>query len=156
MTKAKYDKYFIHQTDSSPLHPRGGFPGIPLIWVDGRFMKGAFYFECIWQTGPIPENKAYKPHSHDWDEYVGFFGSNVEDPFNLNAEIQFWMNDEKHVLTKNCLVFVPAGFWHGPVVVNNITRPIFCLSTSPTTKYTQNVNRDPKWAHLEDPPEGKR
>jgi hypothetical protein len=29
------------------------------------------------------------------------------------------------------------------------------LSTSPATKYTQNVNRDPKWAHLKEPPESK-
>ena len=154
MAESKYDKYFMHETPSSALHPGGGFPGIPLIWVNNSPIEGAFYFECIWQTGPVP--KGFKPHSHDCDEYVGFFGSNIEDPFNLNAEVQFWMNDEKHVFTKNCLVFVPAGVWHGPIIVNNVTKPIFCLSTSPTKKYTQIVNRDPKWAHLEDPPESKR
>lgn len=155
MTAMKYDKYFVHETKSSPLHPQGSFPGIPLMRIDDRFMKGAFYFECIWITGPIPESKAFKPHSHDCDEYVGFFGSNLEDPFNLYAEIEFWFDDEKHVLTKNCLVFIPSGVWHTPIIINKVERPIFCLSTSPTVKYTQKVNRDPKWSHLEDPPEGK-
>jgi hypothetical protein len=156
MAKSKYDKYFVFEGQPSPVHPAGTYPWVPLMRIDDGFMKGAFYFECIWQIGPTPESKAFKPHSHDWDEYVGFFGSNVDDPFNLNAEIQFWMNDEKHILTKNCLIFVPAGVWHGPVVVNKLTKPVFCLSTSTALRYTQKVNRDPKWAHLEDPPEGKR
>ena len=155
MTDTKYDKYFVHETKASPLHPEGGFPWIPLMRVDDRFMKGAFYFECIWLTGPIPESKAYKPHSHDCDEYVGFFSGSVDDPFNLDAEVEFWFDDEKHVFTKNCLIFIPAGIWHSPVIINRMKRPIFCLSTSPTTKYTQKVNRDPRWSHLEDPPEGK-
>ena len=156
MTKAKYDKYFVYKALPSASHPEKGFPWIHLMRIDDRFMKGAFYFECVWFTGPIPESEAFKPHSHDADEYIGFFGSNIEDPTNLNAEIQFWMDDEKHIITKNCIVFVPAGVWHTPIIIDKIERPIFGLSTSPVTKYTQNVNRDPKWAHLKEPPESTR
>ena len=147
----KYSKYFVFETKSSPLHPQGGFPGIPLMRIDDRYMKGAFYFECIWLTGPIPESEACKPHSHDCDEYVGFFGSNIEDPFNLNAEVEFWFDDEKHIITRNCIVYIPTGMWHTPIIINKIERPIFCLSTSPTVKYSQRINQDPKWSHLKDP-----
>ena len=147
----KYDKYFIHKGMSSPLHPQGSFPGVPLMRIDDRYTKEGFYFECIWITGPIPESKACKPHRHDCDEYIGFFGSNIEDPFNLNAEVEFWFDDEKHVFTKNCVVFVPAMTWHTPIMINSIEKPIFCLSTTPKLKYTQEVSRAPRWSHLRDP-----
>jgi hypothetical protein len=147
----KYDEYFIHQTEPSPLHPEGSFPGIPLMRIDDRYMKEAFYFECIWITGPIHESEASKPHRHDCDEYVGFFGSNIENPFNLNAEIQFWFEDEKYIINENCIVYIPSGKWHTPIIIDKIERPIFCLSTSPVAKYTQEISRDPKWRHLKDP-----
>jgi hypothetical protein len=151
----KYDKYFIFETPSSPSHPKGSVPWVPLMRIDSKVMPGAFYFECVWTVSPISEKMAYKPHSHDSDEYVGFFGTNLEDPTNLNAEVEFYFDDEKHIFTKNCVIFIPAGIWHSPVIVNRIERPVFCFSTSPTTNYTQTVNRDPRWAHLPDPPEGK-
>src|SRR4030042_325516 len=142
MTPGKYDRFFIFEAGASPSLPKTGVPWIPLMRIDNRVLPGAFYFECIWTVGPIPENKAYKPHKHDSDEFVGFIGTNLEDPTNLFAEVEFWFDDEKHVFTKNCVVFIPAGIWHSPVVINKIERPVFCFSTSPTTTYTQEVNRD--------------
>ncbi len=120
-----------------------------------KFMKGAFYFECIWLTGPIPESQAFKPHSHDFIEYVGFLGSDPAEPSNLHAEIEFWFDDEKHIITRSCTVYVPEGVWHTPIIVPRLDRPVFCFSASPSTKYAQNVNRDPRWSHLPDPLEGK-
>jgi hypothetical protein len=152
----KYDKYFIFESAASPTHPKEGFPWIPLVRIDDRVLPEAFYFECIWTTGPIPMEKAYKPHRHDADEFVGFIGTDFDNPAELCAEIEFYFDDEKHVFTKNCVVFIPAGIWHNPVIVNKLERPVFCFSTSPAVKYTQEVNRDPRWDHLEDPPEGKQ
>ena len=147
----KYDKYFIHKTESSPLHPEGCFPGIPLMCIDDRYLKDAFYFECIWITGPIQEKEASKPHRHNFDEYVGFFGSNTKDPLNLNAEIQFWFEDEKHIITNNCVVYIPSNKWHNPIIIEKIEIPIFCLSMSQNAKYTQEVSQDPRWSHLRAP-----
>ena len=156
MITGKYDKYFIFESAASRQHPREGFPWIPLMRIDDRVLPGAFYFECIWTTGPISSDMAYKPHKHDSDEFVGFFGSNLEEPSNLYAEVEFWFDDEKHIFSKNCVVFIPAGTWHCPIIINKLEWPIFCFSTSPTTKYTMEVNRDPKWAHLKEPPEGNQ
>ena len=151
----KYDQYFIFETPASPQHQaKADAPWIPLLRMDSRVRQGAFYFECVWITEPIPESKAFKPHSHDCDEYLGFFGSDIKDPFNLHAEIEFWFDDEKHVFNRNCLIYVPAETWHTPVIIKSLEYPIFCLSTSPVTKYTQKINRDPRWSHLPDPIEG--
>jgi|WetSurMetagenome_2_1015567.scaffolds.fasta_scaffold792047_2 hypothetical protein len=153
MAERKYDKYIIHETPSSPLHPQGDVPWIPLMRIEDKVMKGAFYYECVWITAPVTERNACKPHSHSCDEILGFFGSNPKDPTNLNAEIEFWFDDEKSIFTKNTLVLVPAGVWHSPIFVSNLKAPVFCLSTSTATKYTQKVNRNSPWNHLADPME---
>ena len=155
MAGRKYEKYIVHETPESPLHPLINAPWTPLMRVEDKVMKGAFYFECVWITAEVDEHNACKPHSHDCDEILGFFGSNLKDPKNLNAEIEFWFDDETYIFTKNTLVLVPANVWHSPIFVKNITAPIFCLSTSPTLKYNQKVNRNSRWNHLNDPMEAK-
>jgi hypothetical protein len=149
----KYDKNFIFKGSPSLQHYEGDPWWIPLMRIDDKFMKGSVYFECVWITENI--NNSYKPHSHDCDEYIGMFGSNIQDPFNLNAEVEFWIDDEKHVFDRNCLVYVPAGTWHTPIIVKNLKKPIFAFTTSPVGKYIQKVNRDPKWSHLPDPVEAE-
>ena len=155
MPETKYGKNIIYQTEASAKHALGTFPGTPIMNVNDSVFKGGFYFECIWFTGTVSESDAFKPHYHDFDEYIGMFGSNAEDPFNLNAEVEFWFDDEKHTLTRSCLIFVPKGVWHTPIIVNRLDRPIFMLSTAPTLNYGQHVSRDPKWSHLKDPPESE-
>jgi hypothetical protein len=155
MAESKYGKYIIYQTEASAKHAPGSFPGTPVMNVNSEVIKGGFYFECIWFTGTVSESDAFKPHYHDFDEYIGMFGSNADDPFNLCAEVEFWFDDEKHTLTRSCVIFVPKGVWHTPIIIKSLDRPMFCLSTAPTLTYGQHVNRDPKWSHLKDPPESE-
>ena len=155
MPKMKYGKYILYSTQTSPLHPPGSFPGTPLMNVTDKDIKGGFYFECAWFTGTISDNEVYKPHYHDFDEYIGMFGSNPEDWFNLCGEVELWLDDEKHIITKTCLVFVPKGLWHTPIIVRKLNRPMLFTSTAPVLEYTQHINHDPKWSHLKDPP-GKK
>jgi hypothetical protein len=153
MTTMKYDKNFIFKGSPSIQHYAGDPWWIPLMRIDDNFMKGAFYYECVWIIEDIVNS--FKPHSHDCDEYIGLFGSDIKDPFNLNAEVEFWLDDEKHIYNKNCIVYVPAGKWHTPIIIRNLKKPIFAMTFSPVGKYVQKVNRDPKWSHLPDPPEAE-
>lgn len=91
---------------------------------------------CSWYlrppATPMPEGGA---HTHDCDEIIGFFGSNPEDPYTLGGEIEFWLEDEKHILTKSCLIFVPKGMKHCPLIVRRVDRPIFHFSTVTSGQY---------------------
>jgi hypothetical protein len=68
-----------------------------------------------------------KPHTHDFDEALAVFGSNPEDCRDLCAELEFWLGDEKHVITKSCIIFIPKGLQHGPIGFSRIDRPVFQL-----------------------------
>jgi hypothetical protein len=75
------------------------------------------------------------PHTHDADEIIGFFGNNPQDPYDLGGEIEFWLEDEKHILTKSCLIFVPRGMKHCPLILRRVDRPIFHFTTVTSGQY---------------------
>lgn len=146
----KHDDLFIFDNPGSPQHAQGGeAPWIHLMRIDSSVRKDAFYFEIIWLVRPTPDQ--HKPHCHDYLEYMGFFSGDPSDPFDLGTEIELWLDDEKYTFDRNCLVYIPAGVWHSPAIIRDLTRPLVMLAASPGTEYGQKVNRDPKWAHLPDP-----
>ena len=68
------------------------------------------------------------PHTHDRDEIIGFIGTSVANPRSLDGEIEFWLEDEKHTITQTCLVFVPKGMKHSPLVIKSVSTPIVHFS----------------------------
>jgi hypothetical protein len=97
-----------------------------LIYMDDRVVPGAFYVEAVWVTGSVPT--VHPVHHHDHDEIVGFVGSNMEDPTDLGAEIDFVMGDEKTTITKTCFIFIPAGVKHGGLHFRKIDKPVFQIA----------------------------
>jgi hypothetical protein len=101
-----------------------------ILWMDDRIVDGAFQMNCSWYLRPpterMPEGSG---HTHDCDEILGFFGSNPDDPHDLGGEIELWLEDEMHILTKSSLVFIPKGMKHCPLIIRRVDRPIFHFST---------------------------
>jgi len=144
MAKTKYGKYIITRPAGEvPASPWS--PAAPRVWVsdraarvmflDNEVLKGAFYVECVW-IYKQSEGKGPPAHTHDFDEVIAFFGSNQKDPFDLGAEVEFWLGDEKHILTKSCVVFVPKGLKHCPLIFRRVDAPIFHFTTGPSSMYT--------------------
>ncbi|MDR2090009.1 MAG: hypothetical protein LBP73_11735 [Clostridiales Family XIII bacterium] len=110
----------------------GKLPGAPegfltlLLWLDGRKLPGAPYVEAVWfnqtnDTGPAP-------HEHEFDEFIGFIGSDPAHPEELNAEVQFHIGGDAVTVTKSCLVYIPRGVRHSPILVPRMERPIIHFS----------------------------
>jgi len=95
-----------------------------ILWLDDDVVEGAFHMNTSWflKASTTTENV---PHTHDTDEIIGFFGSDPQNPYDLGGEVEIWLEDEKHLLTKSCLIFVPKGMKHCPLILNRVDRPIF-------------------------------
>ena len=93
---------------------------------------------CSWYLRP-PAKPMEEGHSHDSDEIIGFFGSDPQNPHDLGGEIEFWLEDEKYILTKSCLIFAPKGMKHCPLILRRVDRPIFHFSTVSGGQYTRKV-----------------
>lgn len=97
-----------------------------LLWIDGKKLKGAPYLEAVWfhttnDTGP-------EMHAHDFDEFIGFLGTDPEHPEELGAEIDFLIDDEWFKFSKSCLIYIPRGVKHSPILVPKLSRSIIHFS----------------------------
>ena len=76
-----------------------------------------------------------EPHAHEFTEILTMFGTNMDDPSDLGAEIEFWLEDEQFFLTKSFLVYIPAGMTHCPLKMHRMDAPIFHYTIGPGQKY---------------------
>lgn len=117
-------KYFAFAGMNTPkeanLHP--GDAHVPSVMMDGEFYQGCMFSDASWFVKPFVRNGYFK---HNSDEVLVFIGSDPDDPENLNAEIELWIENDKLVLTTTSIVFVPAGAAHGRIQVKNLTKPVF-------------------------------
>ena len=109
-----------------------------LLGIMDSIMPGCSMFvgcEILWG---LPGGKPVSieiPHSHDFDEVIGFGGTNRNYPRDLGGEIEFHMGGETHILTKTCLIFVPKGVEHCPVTFRRIDTPIFMFEAANNATY---------------------
>jgi hypothetical protein len=109
-----------------------------MLWLDSEVVPGAFYVETDWilprKTGE-PFKPGATPHSHDYDEVLCMFGTNMDDPYDLCGEVEFWLEDEKFILTKSCIIFIHGGMQHCPLNFLKVDRPIFMFTAGPGKMY---------------------
>jgi hypothetical protein len=74
-------------------------------------------------------------HSHEFDEIVTLFGTNPDDTRDLCGEVEFWIEDERYELTNSCLIFIPKGTKHCPIIFHKVERPIFHFIIGQAGKY---------------------
>jgi hypothetical protein len=152
MTESKHGKYVLTELrldsrDASlppgidPVSVSNTKSHMKLLSLDDSVLKGSFYTEAVWiwpgGSEIYPETAEPRSHAHDYDETIAFFGTDFENPNDLCGDIEFWMEDEKFNLTRSCLIFVPKGMYHCPLVIHKVEKPIFHFATGPGSLYMQ-------------------
>jgi hypothetical protein len=128
MAKSKYGKYIVTELkipeSKKKIAEFYATYAKRILWMDENVVEGAFHMNTAWfiKASTTTENE---PHVHDSDEIIGFYGNNADDPYDLGGEVEIWLEDEKHILTRSCLIFVPAGMKHCPLILRRVDRPIF-------------------------------
>ena len=113
----------------------------PVMWLDDKIIPGAFYSEAVWIWPECAsERSVAKAHTHPFDEIITFFGTNWEVPYDLCGEVELWLEDEKFVMTKNFLAFIPAGMKHCPLIVRRVDRPIFHFNVGSGAQYSDQTD----------------
>jgi len=124
MSELKYANYIITEYPRELPTMEGGPELNHIFDLNDAVVKGAFHVHCAW-VSPGPNPGVYGAHTHPHDEVIGFIGTNPEDPTDLGAEAELWMDDEKYIITKSFLAFIPRGLKHCPLTVRDVKRPIF-------------------------------
>jgi hypothetical protein len=142
MHQGKFAKYVVDTPKANAKYPpyRAKVdPKIvkPVVQVDADTVPNAeFYAEAKWiLPGSKTEIKLCESHTHGFNEVLGFFGLNYENIQDLGAEIEITIDNEKNIVDRSFAACIPAGVQHGPVIIRNIQRPIFHVSSGKASQY---------------------
>jgi quercetin dioxygenase-like cupin family protein len=129
MPKSKYSKYVVQEL-KAPFPPEVAKQyatfATRILWIDDKVVPGAFQMNCSWYLKTHDKSPPF--HTHDVNEIIGFFGNDPDDPYNLHGEVEFWLGDQKQVIDRTAMVFIPAGLKHCPLLVKRLDKPIFHFS----------------------------
>lgn len=144
MNKGKYSVSFVDEATEEKgkhvgnmvegYHPVSGFiPQGPegfltlILWLDGQKTAGAPYMETAWFKTPNMTGPA--PHAHDdFDELIGFIGTDANNPTSLNGEVQMDIDGELVSVTESCVCYLPRGLMHSPILVPKLEKPLIHFS----------------------------
>jgi hypothetical protein len=131
MEEFKHGKYIVTQPKQNIVVPSWGGSlshetSTRVMYLDSEVIKGAFYVESVWFWPTDKKDKASpEPHTHEYDEVLAFVGTNWENPNDLGAIIELWIDGERNLMNQTFLAFIPAGIVHNPLNILKITRPVF-------------------------------
>ena len=142
MAELKYAKNFITANKPNLKLPayRHDYDFIKRVtYIDADTVPGAkFYNECMWIV-PDDTTKEGKvladSHTHTWGQLLCFCVYNYDDIHDLGAEVEITIDGETHIVKETFSAYIPAGIQHGPVIIRNVTRPIFHYSSGPCQYY---------------------
>ena len=120
----KYDQY-VHR----PPHLRLSMKSDGSVFFDG-LMVGHDLLGHDLKIGHQFVRKPFKGdnpcHTHNFWEFIAWYGGNPDDPDDFGGEVVFFFGEEleKHVFTRPTIVSLPPGLPHCPLEITRVDRPI--------------------------------
>jgi quercetin dioxygenase-like cupin family protein len=140
MPKSKYSKYVVTELkepeERKKMAPVYNKYAKRILWMDQDVVPGAFNMNTSWYL-KASMTIDDKPHTHQHDEIIGFFSNDAKNPYDLGGEIEIWLEDEKQIITKSAMIFVPAGMKHCPLILRRVDRPIFHFTVVTAGRYVK-------------------
>ncbi len=120
----KYDQYIF-----TPPHLKLSMKKDGSVFFDG-LMCGHQLLGVDFTFGHQFVKKPFKGdnpcHSHNFQEFMAWFGSNPDDPDDFQAEVVFYFGKEleKHVFTRPTIISIPPNLPHHPFEITRVDKPI--------------------------------
>ena len=122
----KYDHLFSTRLRENSLIP-DVVPGPQAYFRGDSDLPGA-KINMGFQIFTKPYKLEMESHHHDTDEYLFFLGSTFPDLVgSFDAEVEYFLGNEyeRHIITKACVLYIPAGLEHNPCDIRRVGKPIF-------------------------------
>jgi len=124
----KYDSFFITAKDgiydASMAHAggRSGKEGRDLLFVSGGLLGPRLGISWGMQDNDFSMSSSSDPV--DFEHVLGWIGADMNKPDDFDAEIEFTLGGEKHIITEPTFVRVPALVDDGPVIIKRVGKPM--------------------------------
>ncbi len=96
---------------------------VPVVWMDGSTNDTRMFNEAYWLKSDCASDEFV---AYDSAELYAFISGDLDDPESLNAQVEFWIENDKVELTNTSIVLIPKGVAHGKISVKGMKTPIFC------------------------------
>jgi hypothetical protein len=143
MPAKKYSKYFSYE----PLRAIGTQPdlkGLEMYDVNGPEWDTA----CIVHYSAInkPIMLLKEAHTHTYPEFVCLIGGDPTKVRDFGAEVEMCMGEEqeKYLINRSTVVYLPAGFPHCPLEFKVVRKPIVLMTISLCKEYRQDIVKKSK------------
>jgi hypothetical protein len=132
MVDGKYDEFFI----KSPI-VQGRF-GPRLVFFSRNYEAvGEKNYSVLWNYIAEPFLMVDNPHSHDFDQFLHFYGANPVDITDFDAEVEMSLGEEgeKHIITEPTVLHIPRDTVHCPLNFKVVKKPIIFMNVALTPEY---------------------
>ena len=98
-----------------------------ILWIDDKLVPGAFQMNTSWYHSTPELDPIFDTHAHDSAEIIGFFGTDSEHPYELDADIRVIIDGEERILSGSSLIFIPPNLPHAMRILR-VDKPVFHFS----------------------------
>jgi hypothetical protein len=126
MAGLKYSKYILKDTGGTNSQANSAVR--PAV-LEGLKDWGGIQHRINWKYISQPVVLENEPHTHDFDEFLCFMGSDPLNPSDFGAEIALSLGTEKeeHIINAPSVICIPGGLAHCPLNFKKVNKPIlFC------------------------------
>jgi hypothetical protein len=138
MATSKYAEHFINlPLEEGKFSPRKDGTLAPRI----RFFCTEYFgnkdLSVQWNCITKPAMMEDRPHSHDFDQFLFFYGGDSTDikSFDAEVEMSLGIEGEKHIITSPTVLYIPKGMIHCPLNYKRIGKPIIFMNLALTPEY---------------------
>jgi uncharacterized RmlC-like cupin family protein len=137
--ETKYGKYFLNEIDPAQRKRKFGNMPSTIVYTDDDIIKGSHLLWALWRREPPSKKYGHGAHSHNDPETILTLGCDPDNPDDLGVESEDYMgmDMERYENDKTGLVFMPAGFVHGPAVDTAYTKPWIFVQCHYAPKLTE-------------------
>jgi hypothetical protein len=146
VAKLKYKKYIVDDYIASEEEEAKAAENpdrlkrlAQIVRLDDKIVKGSFHMGFVWALGTSSQKQDLEAHSHDFNEVLGWLGTDYKNPRDLGGEIEFWIEDEKYILKNSCIIFIPKGVKHCPLKDLRVDRPFIHFGVITEGNYTSPI-----------------
>ena len=132
MADTKYGKYLI----KNPITP-GKFCDRLVFFSREHEVAGEKNYSVLLNCITEPFLMVNDPHSHDFDQFLHFYGADMQNISEFDAEVEISLGEEgeKHVITEPTVLHIPSGMIHCPLEFKMVNKPIIFMNVALTPQY---------------------
>ncbi len=134
MADTKYGKYFF----KNPILP-GKFSDRLVFFSREHEEVGEKNFSVLWNCITEPFLMVNDPHSHDFDQFLHFYGADSQHITDFDAVVEMSLGEEgeKHIITEPTVLHIPKGIIHCPLNFKVVNKPVIFMNVALTPQYVK-------------------